>query len=214
MVLRSVASRLALGVLLGSAVVLIVTGGLMLSHTRDQILKQTEQEAFAVSESAATRIKGRIDGVAKVSQVMAGILATRRDEAPTLIRDTLAVNPELVDISAAFIPRDTAAPRDEDAPVARRSIGGALSMGSRLADPETYWTSPWFVRGLNCEQGCWQAPFHAVGRSDTLIGYSVAIQGKSLPVIGVADATISLGWLQQLLGELSKPNHASAFVVD
>ncbi|HXP01816.1 MAG TPA: SpoIIE family protein phosphatase [Luteibacter sp.] len=214
MVLRSVASRLALGVLLGSAVVLIVTGGLMLSHSREQILKQTEQEAFAVSESAATRIEGRIDNVARVSQVLAGILATRRDEAPALIRDTLAVNPELVDISAAFVPRDTAAPREDDAPVARRSIDGKLSMGSRLADPETYWTAPWFVRGLNCEHGCWQAPFHSVGRSDTLVGFSVAIPGKTLPVIGVADTTISLGWLQQLLGGLNKPDHASAFVVD
>ncbi|WP_448098618.1 SpoIIE family protein phosphatase [Luteibacter yeojuensis] len=214
MVLRSVASRLALGVLLGSAIVLVVTGGLMLSHTREQILKQTEREAAAVSGWAATRIKGRIDGVAKVSEVLAGILGTRRDEASALIRDTLAVNPELVDITAAFIPRNTDAPRDEDAPVARRAIDGKLSMGTRLADPELYWQAPWFVRGLNCDRGCWQAPFHSVDRSDPLVGYSVAIPGKSQSVIGVADATISLDWLQQLLGELNKPEHASAFVID
>ncbi|NID15686.1 SpoIIE family protein phosphatase [Luteibacter yeojuensis] len=214
MVLRSVASRLALGVLLGSALVLVVTGGLMLTHTREQILDQTEQQAAAVSGWAATRIQGRLDNVSRVAQVLAGILATRRDEAPAVIRDTLAVNPELVDITAAFIPRDTSAPRPVDAPVARRAIDGRLSMGSRLDDPEVYWTSPWFVRGLNCERGCWQAPFHSVGRTDTLVGYSVAIPGKDLPVIGVADATISIDWLQKLLGELNKPKHASAFVVD
>jgi sigma-B regulation protein RsbU (phosphoserine phosphatase) len=33
-------------------------------------------------------------------------------------------------------------------------------------------------------------------------------------VIGVADTTISLDWLQKLLGELTKPDHASAFVLD
>jgi sigma-B regulation protein RsbU (phosphoserine phosphatase) len=214
MVLRSVASRLALGVLMGSAIVLVVTGGLMLSHSREQILAQTGQEAAAVAGGAATRIQGRIEGVAKVAQVLAGLLSTRRDEAPALIRDALTVNPELVDISAAFIPRDTNAPREADAPVARRGIDGKLSMSSRLDDPEVYWTSAWFVRGLNCDRGCWQAPFHSVGRSDTLVGYSVAIPGTTLPVAGVADATISLGWLQQLLGELDKPDHASAFVVD
>lgn len=214
MVFRSVATRLALGVLVGSALVLVVTGGLLLSHTRDQILKQTEGEASAVSGWAATRIQGRLGNVSRVARVMAGILATRRDEAPALIRDTLAVNPELVDITAAFIPRDTAAPRPVDAPIARRAVDGSLSMGSRLDDPEIYWTSSWFIRGLNCDDGCWQKPFHAVGRSDTLVGYSVAIPGQKVPVAGVADVTISLGWLQRLLGELNKPDHASAFVVD
>lgn len=213
MVLRSVATRLALGVLLGSAIVLIVTGGLMLSHTREQMLAQTEQEASAVSGWAATRIQGRLDAVARVARVLAGVLKTRRDEAPALIRDTLAVNPEIVDITAAFIPHNGAA-RDADAAMARRAPDGALSMGSRLADPETYWTAPWFVRGLNCEHGCWQSPFHMAGRNDTLVGYSVAIPGATTSVAGVADVTISLGWLQQLLGELNKPDHAAAFVVD
>ncbi|SEP11854.1 sigma-B regulation protein RsbU (phosphoserine phosphatase) [Luteibacter sp. UNC138MFCol5.1] len=213
MVLRSVATRLALGVLLGSAIVLIVTGGLMLSHTREQMLAQTEQEASAVSGWAATRIQGRLDAVARVARVLAGVLKTRRDEAPALIRDTLAVNPEIVDITAAFIPHNGAA-READAAMARRAPDGALSMGSRLADPETYWTAPWFVRGLNCEHGCWQSPFHMAGRNDTLVGYSVAIPGSTTSVAGVADVTISLGWLQQLLGELNKPDHAAAFVVD
>ncbi|MDR6938310.1 SpoIIE family protein phosphatase [Luteibacter sp. 3190] len=213
MVLRSVATRLALGVLLGSAIVLIVTGGLMLSHTREQMLAQTEQEASAVSGWAATRIQGRLDAVARVARVLAGVLKTRRDEAPALIRDTLAVNPEIVDITAGFIPHNGAA-READAAMARRAPDGALSMGSRLADPETYWTAPWFVRGLNCEHGCWQSPFHMAGRNDTLVGYSVAIPGSTTSVAGVADVTISLGWLQQLLGELNKPDHAAAFVVD
>ncbi|SEM87728.1 sigma-B regulation protein RsbU (phosphoserine phosphatase) [Luteibacter sp. UNCMF331Sha3.1] len=214
MVLRSVATRLALGVLVGSAIVLVVTGGLMLSHTREQMLAQTEQEASAVSGWAATRIEGRLDAVARVARVMAGILGSRRDEAPAIIRDTLAVNPEVVDITAAFIPRNTSAPRDADAPLARRGNDGSLTLSSRLADAETYWMAPWFVRGLNCERGCWQAPFRMPGRSDTLVGYSVAIPGNGDSVAGVADVTISVGWLQQLLGELNKPDHASAFVVD
>lgn len=214
MVLRSIASRLALGVLVGSAVVLIVTGGLLLSHTRGQMLRQAQSEAAAVSDAAATRIQGRIDSVAKVAQVVAGVLSSRRDQAPAVIRDILAVNPELVDISAAFVPRDVNHLRPEDAPVARRDAEGHVSASDRLADPEPYWSSPWFVRGLNCDRGCWQPPFRSAARNETLIGYSVAIPGKDVPVIGVADATISLGWLQQLLGELAKPEHASAFVAD
>jgi sigma-B regulation protein RsbU (phosphoserine phosphatase) len=214
MVLRSVASRLALAVLLGSAIVLIVTGGLLLTHTREQTLRQTEREAAAIAGSAANRIQARIDGVAKVDQVLAGLLSTRREQAPAIIHDILQANPEIGDISAAFIPRDHSALREEDAPVARRKPDGGIIMGSRLSDPEPYWSSPWFIRGLNCDNGCWQPPFRSTERNETLVGYSMAIPGKNLPVIGVADATISLGWLQKLLGGLTKPEHASAFVLD
>jgi phosphoserine phosphatase RsbU/P len=214
MVLRSVASRLALAVLLGSAIVLIVTGGLLLTHTREQTLRQTEREAAAIAGSAANRIQARIDGVAKVDQVLAGLLSTRREQAPAIIHDILQANPEIGDISAAFIPRDHSALREEDAPVARRKPDGGIIMGSRLSDPEPYWSSPWFIRGLNCDNGCWQPPFRSTARNETLVGFSMAIPGKNLPVIGVADATISLGWLQKLLGELTKPEHASAFVLD
>jgi sigma-B regulation protein RsbU (phosphoserine phosphatase) len=214
MVLRSVASRLALAVLLGSAIVLIVTGGLLLTHTREQTLAQTEREAAAIASSAANRIQARIDGVAKVDQVLASLLSTRREEAPAIIHDILAANPDIGDISAAFVPRDHSALRADDAPVARRKADGGIVMGTRLSDPEPYWSSPWFIRGLNCDSGCWQAPFRSAERNETLVGYSMAIPGKNVPVIGVADTTISLDWLQKLLGELTKPDHASAFVLD
>lgn len=214
MVLRSVASRLALAVLLGSAIVLIVTGGLLLTHTREQTLRQTEREASAIATSAANRIQARIDGVAKVDQVLASLLSSRREEAPAIIHDILAANPEIGDISAAFVPRDRLALREDDAPVARRKPDGGIVMGSRLSDPEPYWSSPWFIRGLNCDSGCWQAPFRSEERNETLVGFSMAIPGKNLPVIGVADATISLDWLQKLLSGLTKPEHASAFVLD
>jgi phosphoserine phosphatase RsbU/P len=214
MVLRSVASRLALAVLLGSAIVLIVTGGLLLTHTREQTLAQTEREAAAIASSAANRIQARIDGVAKVDQVLASLLSTRREEAPAIIHDILSANPDIGDISAAFVPRDHSALRADDAPVARRKADGGIVMGTRLSDPEPYWSSPWFIRGLNCDSGCWQAPFRSAERNETLVGYSMAIPGKNVPVIGVADTTISLDWLQKLLGELTKPDHASAFVLD
>jgi len=214
MVLRSVASRLALAVLLGSAIVLIVTGGLLLTHTREQTLRQTEREASAIASSAANRIQARIDGVAKVDQVLASLLSARREEAPAIIHDVLAANPEIGDISAAFVPRDHSALREDEAPVARRKPDGGIVMGSRLSDPEPYWSSPWFIRGLNCDSGCWQAPFRSDERNETLVGFSMAIPGKTIPVIGVADATISLDWLQKLLGGLTKPDHASAFVLD
>lgn len=214
MALRSVASRLALAVLLGSAIVLIVTGGLLLTHTREQTLKQTEREASATVSSAANRIQARIDGVTKVDRVLASLLSTRREQAPAIIRDVLAANPEIGDISAAFVPRDHTSLREDDAPVARRRANGDIVMGSRLSDPEPYWSAPWFVRGLNCDTGCWQAPFRSAERNETLVGYSMAIPGKNLPVIGVADTTISLDWLQTLLRDLTKPEHASAFVLD
>jgi sigma-B regulation protein RsbU (phosphoserine phosphatase) len=214
MVLRSVATRLALGVLLGSTLVMVVTGGLLLSHVREQTLSRTEREAAAVAGSAASRIQGRTDGVATVTRILAGLLETRRPQAATIIRDTLAVSPQLVDISAAFVPRRSASPRDDDAPTIHRAADDRLVAGSRRGDSPAYWESPWFIHGLNCDDGCWQPPFHVADRTEPLIGYTMAIPGTTTPVAGVVDATISLGWLQQLLGELDKPAHASAFVVD
>jgi len=217
MAFSSVATRLALGVLLGSAIVLVVTGGLLLSHVREQTLTRTEREAAAVAGSAAARIQGRINDVATVTRVVAGLLATRRDEARPIIRDALAVNSQLKALSAVFVPRNTATPRDEESPTVRRTPDGTLVSGSRRPESPAYWTSPWFVHGLNCDDGCWQPPFRSADGTQSLIGYTVAIRGPrgtSIPVIGVVDATISLEWLQQLLGGLEKPAHASAFVVD
>ncbi len=213
MVLRSVASRLALGVLLGSAIVLIVTGGLMLSHTREQMLEQTRREAAAIAESASSRIHGRIDGVARVVRVLAGQVGTRHAQAATLIRDALTVNPEIAEIGAAFVPRAGQA-HDGEAPTARRKVGGAVVMGSHLTDPQPYWTSPWFIQGLNCDEGCWQPPERRGIPLDAQVRYSMAIPGQAVPVQGVVDATIRLDWLQALLGSLDKPAHASAFVLD
>jgi glucose-6-phosphate 1-dehydrogenase len=55
-------------------------------------------------------------------------------------------------------------------------------MGTRLSDPAPYWSSPWFIRGLNCDKGCWQPPFRSTERNETLVGFSTAIAGKNLPV--------------------------------
>ncbi|TCV91831.1 sigma-B regulation protein RsbU (phosphoserine phosphatase) [Luteibacter rhizovicinus] len=214
MVLHSVASRLAMGVVLGSAIVMLTTGGLLLVHTREQVLDQTQREYTALASGAAQRIQNRIDGVGDVAQVLAGMLGTRRDQAQGLIRDALASNPDIVNITAAFVPRDNAALREDDAPVARRAKDGRITLASRVGESELYWSAPWFIRGLNCDRGCWQPPFRSFDREQTLIGYSVAIPGKNIPVIGVADVTVSIEWLQAALGELEKTPHAYAFVLD
>ncbi|MBB3227455.1 sigma-B regulation protein RsbU (phosphoserine phosphatase) [Luteibacter sp. Sphag1AF] len=214
MVLRSVASRLAMGVVLGSAIVLLTTGGLLLIHTREQVLDQTQQEYLALASSAAQRIQNRIDGVGGVARVLAGALESRRAEAPALIRDVLATNADIVNITAAFVPRDSGALVPADAPVARRDREGHIELTSRVGEPEIYWSAPWFIRGLNCDRGCWQPPFRPTDRDERLMGYSVAIPGTTVPVQGVVDVTVSMAWLQTVLTELEKTPHAYAFVLD
>ena len=102
MVLHSIASRMALWVLAGSALVLAAIGALLLSLTRAQILQHTHREAAALAASAGSQIQARIDRVAVSAQMLATIVAPRQDSAEPLLRDTLQANQDMDGLAAVF----------------------------------------------------------------------------------------------------------------
>jgi sigma-B regulation protein RsbU (phosphoserine phosphatase) len=74
MILRSIASRLALWVLIGSTLVLATVGTLLFSLVRTQILQHTHHEAAALAAHAGSQIQARIDRVAVSAQMLGACL--------------------------------------------------------------------------------------------------------------------------------------------
>lgn len=213
MVLRSIASRTALWVLVGSTVVLTAIGALVLSLTRAQILQHTHREAAALAANAGSQIQARIDRVAVSAQMLAAIVATRQDDAEPLLRDTLAANLDMDGLAAVFRLSPNPADAPPYSPFVHRLDGGALTSRDLSHDPNPYWNNNWFLGGLGCANGCWQRPFFSQSRHRQLINYSMAIVRDGHP-IGIINADVTLDWLHQILGSLDKPAGAYAFVLD
>jgi len=213
MVLRSIASRMALWVLAGSTLVLAAIGVLLLSLTCAQILQHTHREAAALAASAGSEIQARIDRVAISAQMLATIIATRQDSAEPLLRDTLQANHDIDGLAAVFRPSSSPVDAPPYSPFVNRVDNGALASRDLSSDARPYWNSNWFLGGLSCSAGCWQRPFLSLSRQRQLINYSVAISREGRPV-GIINADVTLDWLHQILGHLDKPEGAYAFVLD
>lgn len=213
MVLRSIASRTALWVLVGSTLVLAAIGALLLSLTRTQILEHTHHEAAALAANAGSQIQARIDRVAVSARMLAAIIATRQDDAEPLLRDTLAANLDMDGLAAVFRPSSNPANAPPYSPFVSRLDNGTLTSRDLARDASSYWNSNWFLGGLGCSNGCWQRPFFSRSRHRQLINYSVAISRDGHPA-GIINADVTLDWLHQILGSLAKPEGAYAFVLD
>ena len=213
MALRSIASRTALWVLVGSTLVLAAIGALLLNLTRTQILEHTHHEAAALAAHAGSQIQARIDRVAVSARMLAAIIDTRQDDAEPLLRDTLAANLDMDGLAAVFRPSPNPADALPYSPFVSRLDNGTLASRDLARDASPYWNSNWFLGGLGCGSGCWQRAFFSQSRHRQLINYSVAISRDGHPV-GIINADVTLDWLHQILGSLAKPEGAYAFVLD
>jgi phosphoserine phosphatase RsbU/P len=212
MVLRSIASRLALWVLAGSTLVLTASGALLLVQTREQILRQTHREAAALAVSAASRIEGRLDHVTIMAGLLETLLANRRDDAGSLIKDALIANQDISGIAAAFVPVGLVPQDKAFAPFISRQPDGSIRSRDLATDAQPYWEKLWFLGGLTCSKGCWQSPFHSGSRNQMQLNYSIAIAGAGSPA-GVVNVDVTMDWLQQVLSGLDKPLGAHVFVI-
>lgn len=214
MALRSIASRTALWVLVGSTLVLAAVGTLLLTLTRTQILDHTHHEAAALAASAGSQIQARIGRVAASARMLAAIIDTRQGDAEPLLRDTLAANLDLDGLAAVFRPSPDLGSAPPYSPfVSRRDDGTIASRDLSQDAAEPYWNSNWFLGGLGCSSGCWQRPFFSQSRHRLVINYSVAISRDGHPV-GIINTDVTLDWLHRILGSLDKPDGAYAFVLD
>lgn len=210
MVWRSIASRLSLGVLAGSALVLAVACGALFQRVRQQTLQQSHSEAAALANEAGNRIEQRLARVADTTQTLAAVVAPRPAEAEVLLRRALARNEDLSGLAAVFTPDDTPSLAS---PFLSRQDDGTLVQRDMRKDPTRYWETNWFLAGLACTQGCWQRHFYSKSRKRELVDYAVAITRDGHP-IGLINADVSLDWLNGILKALAKPAGAYAFVLD
>lgn len=211
--LRSIASRTALWVLLGSTLVLAAIGSLLLNLTRTQILEHTHHEAAALAAQAGSQIQARIDRVAVSARMLAAIIDTRQNDAEPLLRDTLAANRDMDGLAAVFRPSPDQNAALPYSPFVSRLDNGTLTSRDLSHDATPYWNTNWFLGGLGCSNGCWQRPFFSQSRHRQLVNYSVAITRDGRPA-GIINADVTLEWLHQILGSLAKPDGAYAFVLD
>lgn len=213
MVLRSMASRLAAGVLAGTLLVVVVGGVVLFRFVRQQILEQTHRESAALASEASHSIQHRLDKVADTAQMLAALVGPRPDDAEPLLRDALEHNADLAGLAAAYVPPSSDLRTPDRSPFVSRLANGELAARDLRKDPVPYWEQPWFRNGLACDSGCWQQPFFSQSRQRRLVNYSAAIRVDGRAV-GVLNADVTLEWLQGVLHSLNRPHGTEAFVID
>jgi sigma-B regulation protein RsbU (phosphoserine phosphatase) len=201
-IFRSVSSRLATWMFLGSTLVLVTTGGALLVHARGEALAQTHREAMALAGGTAARIAGRVDDAIAVTRVLRGTLPDRPADAAGLLRDMMRGHPDLDGIAAAYGGSGAMPLVIRDGSVGLRSIDLATA-NTPVRD------QAWFVEALHCNDGCWRRPFPSAPKQRMVVGFSQPMDGGN----GVVTAEFSLDWLQSLLARLPKPDGGYAFVL-
>ena len=213
MMVRSIASRLSLWVLAGSVLVFAIAGSLLFYSVRAKILQQSHDQASAVASEAGNRIEQRLTRVADTARTLAAVIGPRPEGAESMLRDAMTQNTDLAGVAAAFTPGTSPAGVAAAAPFVGRQDDGGLTSRDMRSDPAPYWKATWFLRGLDCLQGCWQAHFHSQSRHRELINYSSPMRQEGR-VVGLINADVTLDWLRGTLQNLDKPAGAYAFVLD
>jgi len=213
MILRSIASRLSLWVLAGSALVFVTAGSLLFYRVQAQILQQSHEQATALANEAGNRIEQRLTRVADTTRILATVIGPRPEDAEGMLRDAMTRNTDLAGLAAVFSPEASSAGAPPNAPFVGRQDDGSLASRDMRDDAKPYWETPWFLHGLGCTQGCWQQHFHSQSRHRELINYSAAMS-RAGHAVGLVNADVTLDWLRGTLQGLEKPTGAYAFVLD
>ncbi|HEY4144961.1 SpoIIE family protein phosphatase [Pinirhizobacter sp.] len=203
MIFRSVSARLATWMLLGSALVLGVTGAALLEHTRRQVLAQTHREALALANGTAARIAARVSDAMAITRVLHTVLPAQKADADAMLPDVVRGHPDLSGIVVSFTPAK-GLPRTTLLVV--REPGGAIRSVELAQDK----TDAWYAQGLSCADGCWQRSFMADTRGGSVVGFVQPMERNA----GVVASELTLDWLQALLGSLPEPAGGYAFVMD
>jgi sigma-B regulation protein RsbU (phosphoserine phosphatase) len=207
---RSIASRLALWLLVGSVLVLVIVGTTLFARTRTQILEHAHGEALALSRAAADRVEARLGRVAATTQLLASLAGSGTRDAGALLRDSLRSNTDIAGLAIALAPANGRLPAL--APFVSRSDDGTLQERNLADDATHYWEQYWFLGGMGCDPGCWQHPFLSRSRHRLLVNYSAPIRHNG-HAIGLVNTDITLEWLQKMLDTLRKPEGAFTFVL-
>lgn len=208
---RSIASRLALWSLLGSALVITAFGLILLDRLRDQSLLAAQREGGTLAMAAANGIMAHLERAAMATQLLAQLASERAADVDQLARNAIEANDDLSGVALAWQPTPNAPTRP--APFVDRQPDGSLRQRDLIQAGPRYWEQPWFRKGITCSDGCWQQAFFSASRKQRVVNYSVAFTGHD-HARGLVNVDITLEWLQGVLTTLQRPEGTVAFVVD
>lgn len=203
---RSIASKLILVITVCSVLIFTVTIGYFYYSSRQVLERGLEKNARNLVLASVNRVETALSSTGKVAEGLVRSLETGNysDQAlNTLLQQTLAGNPEIYGIGAAFEP-DAAGKRTKPhVPYFYRKDGTLIYVGE---DDFRFLTLDWYQIPKELGEREWSEPYFDLGGGETLMTTcSIPFYedtGEGRRVRGVVVADVSLDWLTELVGSI------------
>ncbi|MFA7159928.1 MAG: cache domain-containing protein, partial [Kiritimatiellia bacterium] len=213
---RSIASRLALMVVLGAGGILVAIVGYTYFAVRAMLMSELEIKARYMASATVNRIETVERAIEKTVQGMAVALELSPSPAVgdiyILLRRMLADNPDIYGAAIALRPSLELEGMRFNAPYVCRS-GDKLVEKNLGSGNYRYDVWDWFYLPQKLLKPVWSEPYYDEGGGNTLmVTYSVPVF-RSNEFWGVVTSDISLEWLSDLMASLSAGKGGYAWLV-
>ena len=219
--LRSIAVKITLLVLVGTAVVFSAILAYSYVYSKQMILEETRRSAVNLAKAVANRIDREFRGVEKVPQNLACFLESARSDEKTLLRvmrQMVENNAEIYGMAVAYEPYAFDVTTRAYAPYFCKK-GKAVEF-VQLATPEyNYFQQDWYHIPKELKAPVWSEPYFDEGGGNILMAtYSFPLfaesdDGKRSRVKAILTADVSLEWLTKFVAGMSVGRTGYGFVV-
>jgi sigma-B regulation protein RsbU (phosphoserine phosphatase) len=203
---RNIASKLILVITVCSVLIFTVTIGYFYYSTRQVMERGLEKNARNLVLASVNRVETALSATGKVAEGLVGSLETgnySEQALNTLLKRTLADNPEIYGLGAAFDPEVTGNRTKPDVPYFYRKNGQLIFSGE---DDFQFLTLDWYQIPKELGKMEWSEPYFDEGSGATLMTTcSVPFfegTGEAKKVRGVVVADVSLDWLTDLVASI------------
>ncbi len=216
---RGLAFKLSLMILTGTAFIFTVAFGYNYIYSRNQILRDVENNAQNLTLAAVGRIETVLQGAQKDPASLAHTLSGRKLDQETLLQRIDALldnNPEIFGSAVAFEPYAFDPRTRAFAPYAFRE-GQSLKRISLGGNDYSYFFRDWYQVPKELERAVWSEPYFDEGAGNIMMStYSVPFsqeRGGTRVFTGIVTADISLDWLVDIVSRLSPYQSGFAFLI-
>ena len=219
--LRSIAVKITLLVLVGTAVVFSAILAYSYLYSKQMILEETRRSAVNLAKAVANRIDREFRGVEKGPQNLACILESTRSDEKTLLsvmRQMVENNAEIYGMAVAYEPYAFDVTTRTYAPYFCKK-GKAVEF-VQLATPEyNYFQQDWYHIPKELKAPVWSEPYFDEGGGNILMAtYSFPLfaesdDGKRSRVKAILTADVSLEWLTKFVASMGVGRTGYGFVV-
>jgi phosphoserine phosphatase RsbU/P len=213
---RSLAAKLALGLLLACVAVFALILLDVHRWTRAMLLAQIQREGDAVIAGVAARIDGELLRVEEAPRRLAHVVGQEHPARTALERDLcliVAANSTVFGSAAAFEPGAFAPGLDAFSPYCYRE-GTAFRVKDLALGGYDYPRRDWYRLPRERGQPLWSEPYFDEGGGGILMAtFSVPMKDAQGRVTGIATADVALEWLQSLMSEIHVGRTGYAFLI-